>query len=84
MMHLAAEILLAREMGLLSRTTTGTFEKGVTSKGDRIWTDLLYLVDDFRGCWYKHHLGMDPVRSNLIAFIARLTSYSTWSLRWSA
>jgi hypothetical protein len=33
--RLAAEILLAREMGLLSRTTAGTLEKNVTSEGDR-------------------------------------------------
>jgi hypothetical protein len=73
--RLAVEILLAREMGLLSRTTTGNFEKSVTSEGDRIWTDLPHLVDDFRGYWYKHHLGMDPARrSNLIAFMARLTA----------
>lgn len=45
--RLVAEILRARETGLLSRTTTGTFEQCITS-GGRIWTDLPYFVDDLR------------------------------------
>ena len=45
--RLVAEILRARETGLLSRTTTGTFEQCIIS-GGKIWTDLPYLVDDLR------------------------------------
>jgi hypothetical protein len=45
--RLVAEILCAMETGLLSRTTTGTFEQCITS-GGRIWTDLPYFVDDLR------------------------------------
>lgn len=73
--RLVAQVLYAREMGTLTRVTTGRFEECVTSDGSKIWTDLPYLVKDFRKFWKETGLKMDAVRRcNLVAFMARLTA----------
>lgn len=46
--RLVAQLLYARSLGTLRRTTTGTEEEAITSDGARIWTDLPYLVSDVR------------------------------------
>jgi hypothetical protein len=62
-------------MGTLSRTTTGEFEECVTRDGFKIWTDLPYLVKDFREFWRENWEKMDfDRRCNLVAFMARLTA----------
>lgn len=75
--RLVSQVLYAREMGTITRTTTvpeGQFEEAVTSDGERIWTDMPYLVKDFRVFWEKS-MELSPVhRRNAAAFTAKLAA----------
>ena len=71
--RLVQQILYARELGILSRTTSGEYEEAVTSDG-KIWTDLPFLVGDFTGFW-ERSMELSPLhRVNFAAATARLVA----------
>ena len=74
--RLVAQVLFARSLGTLRRTTTTGTEKeeAITSDGARIWTDLPYLVTDLREAWLNSSNLSPAHRHNLAAFTARLTA----------
>lgn len=69
--HLVALILEAREFGHLARS--GGQEGAIMPNGQRLWTDLPYLVQELEGMWAmeSYKFGITE-RANLAAFTARL------------
>ena len=71
-------ILYVREYGTVIRkasTTDNEIVLALTSNGQRIWTDLPFLVQDFYEWWFKDCMNMSTIqRLNISSFVARLVS----------
>lgn len=72
--RLVHQVLYARSLGTLRRTTTGTEEQAITADGGRIWTNLPYLVCDLQTVWEQSTALSPTHRHNLAAFTARLAA----------
>jgi hypothetical protein len=70
--RLMSQLLYARAMGTIRRTTTGTEEEeeeeAISPEGARIWTDLPYLGEHVREAWEKSMELSTTHRHNLGGF----------------